>query len=104
MTPKQRRLLARILAAGALFLLAQLTPLAGLYRAALFLIPYALVGWDVLYRAARNIRSGEIFDENFLMAVATIGAFALGEYAEAVAVMLFYQVGELFQGLSLIHI
>ena len=98
MTPKQRRLLARILAGGALFLLAQLTPLAGLSRAALFLIPYALVGWDVLYRAARNIRSGEIFDENFLMAVATIGAFALGEYAEAVAVMLFYQVGELFQG------
>ena len=98
MTPKQRRLLARILAAGALFLLAQLTPLAGLSRAALFLIPYALVGWDVLYRAARNIRNGEVFDENFLMAVATIGAFALGEYAEAVAVMLFYQVGELFQG------
>ena len=98
MTPKQRRLLARILAGGALFLLAQLAPLAGLSRAALFLVPYALAGWDVLYRAVRNIRSGEIFDENFLMAVATIGAFALGEYAEAVAVMLFYQVGELFQG------
>ena len=63
----------------------------------LFLIPYLIVGWDILYRAVRNIRNGQIFDENFLMCIATFGAFAVREYEEAVAVMLFYQVGELFQ-------
>lgn len=63
----------------------------------LFMIPYLLVGWDIIYRAARNIRNGQIFDENFLMCIATFGALGVGEYSEAVAVMLFYQVGELFQ-------
>lgn len=63
----------------------------------LFLIPYLIVGWDILYRAVRNIRNGQIFDENFLMCIATFGAFAVQEHEEAVAVMLFYQVGELFQ-------
>ena len=56
-----------------------------------------MIGWDILYKAVRNIKNGQIFDENFLMAVATIGAFGVNEYSEAVAVMLFYQVGELFQ-------
>ena len=69
-------------------------------RLLLFLIPYALVGWDVLWKALRNIKNGQVFDENFLMSVATIGAMAMGEYAEGVAVMLFYQVGELFQSVA----
>lgn len=69
-------------------------------RLFLFLVPYALVGWDVLWKALRNIKNGQVFDENFLMSVATIGAMAMGEYAEGVAVMLFYQVGELFQSVA----
>lgn len=69
-------------------------------RLVLFLIPYALVGWDVLWKALRNIKNGQVFDENFLMSVATVGAMAMGEYAEGVAVMLFYQVGELFQSVA----
>lgn len=69
-------------------------------RLLLFLIPYALVGWDVLWKALRNIKNGQVFDENFLMSVATVGAMAMGEYAEGVAVMLFYQVGELFQSVA----
>ena len=63
----------------------------------LFMIPYLIVGWDIIYRAVRNISHGQVFDENFLMAVATIGAIALGDYQEGTAVMLFYQIGELFQ-------
>ena len=68
----------------------------------LFMIPYLIVGWDIIYRAVRNISHGQVFDENFLMAVATLGALALavyenGDYLEAIAVMLFYQIGELFQ-------
>ena len=63
----------------------------------MYLIPYFVIGWDILYKAVRNIKNGQVFDENFLMAVATIGAFGVNEYSEAVAVMLFYQVGELFQ-------
>ena len=69
-------------------------------RLYLFLIPYLVIGWDVLWRAARNIKNGQVFDENFLMSVATVGAMAVGEYAEGVAVMLFYQVGELFQNVA----
>ncbi len=72
----------------------------GLWRLPLFLLPYFVVGWDVLWEAVCNIARGEIFDENFLMCVATLGALALGEYAEAVGVMLFYQVGELFQSMA----
>ena len=66
----------------------------------LYLIPYAVIGWDVLWRAVKNIRNGQVFDENFLMSIATIGAFGCGEYPEAVAVMLFYQAGELFQSVA----
>lgn len=66
-------------------------------RMLLFLVPYLIIGWDIIYRAARNIRNGQVFDENFLMCIATFGAFGVGEYAEGVAVMLFYQIGELFQ-------
>ena len=75
-------------------------PAAYLHPGILFLIPYLIIGWDILWKAIRNIGHGQIFDENFLMCVATIGALALGEYAEAVGVMLFYQVGELFQNVA----
>lgn len=75
-------------------------PARGWSRLLLYLIPYAVIGWDVLWRAVKNIRNGQVFDENFLMSIATIGAFGCGEYPEAVAVMLFYQVGELFQSVA----
>ena len=97
MTKKQKRMLIRILASGVLFIGAVLLPLYGWAELAVFLIPYAVIGWDVLWRAVRNIAHGQVFDENFLMALATIGALAIGEYPEAVFVMLFYQVGEWFQ-------
>lgn len=97
MSKKQKRMLARIAAAAVLFAAALPLPLTGWPRLGLFLVPYAIVGWDVLWRAVRNIAHGQVFDENFLMALATIGALATGEYPEAVFVMLFYQVGELFQ-------
>ncbi len=100
LTRRQRRTLWRILAAGALLIVAVLAPVEGLWRLPLFLVPYLLAGWDVLWKAARNIAHGQVFDENFLMAVATIGALVLGEYAEAVGVMLFYQIGELFQNIA----
>ena len=98
MTRKQKKMLGRILVAAVLLALAAALPLSGWSRFALFLIPYAVIGWDVLYKAVRNIAHGQVFDENFLMALATVGAMATGEYPEAVFVMLFYQVGELFQG------
>ena len=97
MSKKQKRMLARLVAAAVLFAAALPLPLTGWPRLGLFLVPYAIVGWDVLWRAVRNIAHGQVFDENFLMALATIGALATGEYPEAVFVMLFYQVGELFQ-------
>ena len=100
LTRTQRKTLARILAAGALLIAAALAPVEGPWRLPLFLVPYFLVGWDVLWKAIRNIAHGQVFDENFLMCVATVGALILGEYAEAVGVMLFYQVGELFQNIA----
>ena len=90
-------MLTRILASAVLFALSFLLPLSGVFRLFYFATVYAVVGWDVLWRAARNIAHGQVFDENFLMALATIGAFVLGEFPEAVEVMLFYQIGELFQ-------
>lgn len=97
MNRKQKKMLLRI--AVSAVLLAAALPLSsqGFIRPALFLVSYAVIGWDVLWRALRNIAHGQIFDENFLMSIATIGAFCTGEYPEGVAVMLFYQVGELFQ-------
>lgn len=100
MTKKQKKMLSRILISAVLFLLLYTVPAQGVVRLLLYLIPYAVIGWDVLWRAVKNIRNGQVFDENFLMSIATIGAFGYGEYPEAVAVMLFYQVGELFQSVA----
>lgn len=102
MTRKQKKMLLRIILAAALLALLQLVPVQGIVKCFLYLIPYAIVGWDILRKALRGIRNRQVFDENFLMAVATVGAFAIGlsrtgDYTEAVAVMLFYQIGELFQ-------
>lgn len=97
MSKKQKKMLFRILAAAVLLIAVHFLPLTGLALALCYLVPYGIIGWDVLWRAVRNIANGQVFDENFLMSVATVGAFGTGEYAEAVFVMLFYQVGELFQ-------
>lgn len=110
MTKKQKNNLLRIIIAAVLLIILALLPLKAFFEsvfggsvlgrlltAVLFLVPYFIVGYDILWRAIKNIRHGQVFDENFLMAVATVGAFALGEYTESVAVMLFYQIGELFQ-------
>ena len=104
MTSKQRRTLFRILLAAALLIAAMaldrleiLAPLPRLGKLGVFLVPYLIIGWDILWEAVEHIFHGQVFDENFLMAVATIAAFSVGEYPEAAAVMLLYQVGELFQ-------
>lgn len=93
----QKRNLIRILVGAALFFAAVMAPIEGYLRLAVFLVPYLLIGGQVLLAAVKNIIRGQVFDENFLMALATVGAFLIGEYPEGVAVMLFYQVGELFQ-------
>ena len=106
MTKKQKKMLIRILTAFVLFAVLMVCEHAeliygtesGWFWLAAYLIPYLVVGYDIIGKAARNIRNGQIFDENFLMMIATFGAFGVREYSEAVAVMLFYQVGELFQG------
>ena len=97
MSKKQKKALIRIGVAAVLLLVVHFLPLKGWALALSYAVPFAVIGWDVLWRAIRNIAHGQVFDENFLMALATIGAFGTGEYAEAVSVMLFYQVGELFQ-------
>ena len=99
MTKKQKNLLIRVIAAGVLMAVFSFLPLDDypIVRFLLFLIPYLTVGYDILRKAFKGIRNKQVFDEHFLMAVATIGAMALGEYTEGVAVMWFYQIGELFQ-------
>ena len=97
MTKKQKRMLMRISGAAALFILGMVLE-DTIVGVVLLLAAYALIGWDILWRAAVNIRQGRVFDENFLIAVATLGAIALGDYSEGVAVMLLYQIGEWFQG------
>ena len=100
MTASQKRSLLWIVSAAVLFAIALLLP-KGAAQVVLLFAAYGLVGWEVLREAAENIIHGEIFDENFLMAIATLGAIVIGEYPEAVAVMLFYQVGEFFQRYAL---
>ena len=103
MNKKQRIMLIRILIAGVLLVLLNFTPAAGWLRFTLYLVPYFVIGYDILIKAGKGIRNRQVFDENFLMAVATIGAIVLavyegsGDYTEAIAVMLFYQIGEWFQ-------
>lgn len=97
MTKKQKKQLARIVSAAVLFLLAAALPLSPTVEMSAFLLCYALIGWDIVWKAVTNILHGQVFDENFLMTVATVGALCLNEYSEGVAVMLFYQVGEWFQ-------
>lgn len=97
MTKKQKKALYRIIAGAVFFLLAKLLPLEGILSLFPYLLAFMVVGGDVVLKAFKNILRGQVFDENFLMSIATIGAFFVGDYAEGVAVMLFYQVGELFQ-------
>ena len=103
MTAKQKKMLIRIIIASVLLVALALSPITGYLRLALFLIPYFIVGYDILLKAAKGIANGRVFDENLLMTVATLGAIAIalydntGDYTEAVAVMLFYQIGEWFQ-------
>lgn len=97
MNKKQKKMLIRIIAAAALMLLFSLLPLGGYVKFGLFMIPYLVIGYDILKKAVKGILNKQVFDENFLMAVATVGAIILGDYKEGVAVMLFYQIGELFQ-------
>ena len=100
MSKKQKIVLARILLAAVLMIVILLSPVEGNLRFALFMIPYLVVGYDILRKAFLGVVHGQVFDENFLMAVATVGAILLGEYPEGVSVMLFYQIGELFQSVA----
>ena len=97
MNRKQKKVLRRILASAAMLILLHFVPVQGALRFVLYMIPYAVIGYDILIKAVKGVKNRQTFDENFLMAVATVGAIALGDYAEGVAVMLFYQIGELFQ-------
>ena len=100
MTRKQKKVLYRIIAAFALLIILQFIPAEGWLKLLLYLIPYLVIGYDILRKAVLGIVHGEVFDENFLMAVATVGAMLLGDYREGAAVMLFYQIGELFQSVA----
>lgn len=103
MTKKQKKMLARIIVTAVMMILLMMLPITGIPQFVLYLVAYLIIGYDILLKAFRGILNGRVFDENFLMAIATVGAFALaiyeqsGEYSEAIAVMLFYQTGELFQ-------
>lgn len=103
MNKKQKKMLLRIIIAAVLLIALQFIPITGGWRLAAYLLPYLIIGYDILIKAAKGIKNGQVFDENFLMAIATVGAIALalydksGDYTEAIAVMLFYQIGELFQ-------
>ena len=97
MNKKQKKVLIRIIAAVVLLIALAFVPAEGWIQFALYMIPYLVIGYDILKKAVKGILNRQVFDENFLMAVATIGAIALGDYKEGVAVMLFYQIGELFQ-------
>ena len=97
MNKKQKKMLTRILIAAVMVVALSLIPVQGYLRAALYMVPYLVIGYDILLKAWKGIRNRQVFDENFLMAVATVGAICLGDFKEGTAVMLFYQIGELFQ-------
>lgn len=97
MTKKQKKVLIRIIIAFLLLVVLHFVPVKGWLSLVLYLVPYFVIGYDILKKAFKGILNRQVFDENFLMAVATVGAIILGEYTEGVAVMLFYQIGELFQ-------
>ena len=97
MNKKQKKVLIRIIITACLIVIFKQLPVDGYVEFALFMIPYLVIGYDIILKALKGIRNKQVFDENFLMAVATIGAIVLGDYTEGVAVMLFYQIGELFQ-------
>ena len=97
MNKKQKKMLIRVIVASVLVVVLSMLPLEGYLRAVLFLIPYFVIGYDILRKAWKGIRNRQVFDENFLMAIATVGAICLGDFKEGTAVMLFYQIGELFQ-------
>ena len=97
MNKKQKKVFVRIIVSSILVVVSVLLSLDGWYRAIAFMVPYLIIGYDILKKAIKGIFRGQAFDENFLMAIATVGAIVLGEYFESVAVMLFYQIGELFQ-------
>ena len=97
MNKKQKKVLFRIIAAAACIVVLALLPAEGALKAVLYMIPYLIIGYDILIKAGKGILNRQVFDENFLMAVATVGAILLGDYVEGTAVMLFYQIGELFQ-------
>ena len=104
MNKKQRKMLIRILITFVLLIALQFIPVTGFLQLGMYFITYLIIGYDILRKAGKGILNRQVFDENFLMAIATVGAFALalytksGDYNEAIAVMLFYQIGELFQG------
>lgn len=97
MNKKQKKVFVRIIIAFALIIILKWIPVEGYVRFALYMVPYLVIGYDILRKAGKGILNRQVFDENFLMAVATVGAIALGDYTEGVSVMLFYQIGELFQ-------
>ena len=100
MSKKQKRVLYRLILAAVLLVVASLLPVTGIWKLLCFLVPYFVIGYDVLLGALHGIVNGQIFDENFLMAIATVGAMGVGDYKESVAVLLFYQLGELFQSFA----
>ena len=100
MSKKQKRVLYRLIIAAILLVVASLLPVTGIWKLLCFLVPYFIIGYDVLLGALHGIVNGQIFDENFLMAIATVGAMGVGDYKESVAVLLFYQLGELFQSFA----
>ena len=104
MNNKQKKVLFRIIISAVLLvavkMLCSYIELNSYFELLLYLIPYLVIGYDILKKAIKGIFKGQVFDENFLMAVATVGAMVLGEYLEGAAVMLFYQIGELFQGIA----
>ena len=100
MKPKHKKTLIRIIISFVFLVIAFIIPVSGAWKLTAFLIPYLIVGYDIILKSLKNISHGEVFDENFLMTIASIGAFFINEYPEAVLVMMLYQVGELFQGIA----